>query len=92
MNTDNLNKFFDSDLGTSITIKKHIKYKCLSSWEPDWIEGTCFIEDSVTTAGNNHHPHAKKTHSIGETRINAEVMKKIQTAILQILKEEKIIS
>lgn len=84
-------KFMNQNCGFSITIKRHYKYKCLSTWEPEWNDGICLLENTVTTSGNNHHPHAKEKHRISDSRITPEAMKKIKEAITKIIKEENII-
>lgn len=89
MTTEEFKEFIDKG-GLSITIKRHVPYKCISSWEPDWFDGICLVEDSVTTAGNNHHPHAKSHHIIPETKIDNVIMKKISDAITKIIQEENV--
>lgn len=90
MTQEEFDNFMSEEYGCSITIKRHMRYKCISTWEPDWESGFCLLEDNVTIAGNNNHPHARPKHYIPETRITPEVMMKIKNAITQIIKEENI--
>jgi hypothetical protein len=83
-------EFISEKLGFSLTIKTHVLYKCISTWEPDWQGGFCLLSDQITNAGSNHHPHAQPHHHIQEKRLSAETMEKIRLAIVKVIEEKKI--